>query len=145
MPWDTLLDDVLGPMRVVLRGYRVVFDDRAHAYDMVAKDTTAEARRKVRTLAGNFQLLAREPRLLLPVVNPVWLQFMSHKIGRLLVPYALVAVLMASAALARESLFYALALGAQVAFYGLALYGAVLEQRRQAAVMTANEVFREAA
>ncbi len=57
----------------------------------------------MRTLAGNFQLLAREPRLLLPVVNPVWLQFMSHKIGRLLVPYALVAVLMASAALARES------------------------------------------
>jgi cellulose synthase/poly-beta-1,6-N-acetylglucosamine synthase-like glycosyltransferase len=145
MPWDTLLDDVLGPMRVVLRGYRVAFDDRAHAYDAVAKDTAAETRRKVRTLAGNFQLLSREPRLLLPGVNPVWLQFMSHKIGRLLVPYALLAVLMASTALARESVFYALALAAQVAFYGLAAYGAVLEQRRHPAVVSTSEVIREAA
>ncbi|MGE5815665.1 MAG: glycosyltransferase, partial [Acidobacteriota bacterium] len=35
LPGPTLLDDVLGPMRVVLAGYRVVFDDRAKAYDRV--------------------------------------------------------------------------------------------------------------
>jgi hypothetical protein len=40
--------------------------------------------------------------------------------------------------------FYTATLVAQVAFYALALYGAVLEQRRQAAALT-NEVFREAA
>jgi biofilm PGA synthesis N-glycosyltransferase PgaC len=145
MPWDTLLDDVLAPMRVVLSGYRVAFDARAHAYDGMTKDTAAETRRKVRTLAGNFQLMAREPRLLVPVVNPVWLQFMSHKIGRLLVPYALLAVLFASAVLARESVWYAIALAVQVAFYGLAGYGAVLEQRRHGSVVTSGEVFREAA
>jgi cellulose synthase/poly-beta-1,6-N-acetylglucosamine synthase-like glycosyltransferase len=145
LPWDTLLDDVLGPMRVVLRGYRVAFDDRAHAHDAMAKDTAAEARRKVRTLAGNFQLLAREPRLLLPIVNPVWLQFMSHKIGRLLVPYALLALLVASAALAGDSLWYALALVVQIAFYALAGYGAFLERRRHSGSVTSSEVIREAA
>ena len=86
-------------------------------------------RRKVRTLAGNFQLLVREPRLLLPGANPVWLQFVSHKIGRLLVPYALVAMLVASAVLATMSLFYAAVFSAQLLFYGLAVYGAMLERR----------------
>src|SRR5205085_4879135 len=87
LPADTILDDVLTPMRVALAGYRVVFTDRARAYDRAAVDADAEARRKVRTLAGNYQILALEPRLLVPAVNPVWLQYVSHKVGRLLVPY----------------------------------------------------------
>ena len=116
-------------LRVILRGYRVTFDERARAFDVVAKDTAAETRRKVRTLAGNFQLVAREPRLLLPVVNPVWLQFMSHKIGRLLVPYALLAVLLTSAGLAKRSIWYAAVCGAQLLFYGLAAYGALKNGR----------------
>ncbi|MGH8722383.1 MAG: hypothetical protein ACREU4_10385, partial [Burkholderiales bacterium] len=98
----------------------------------------------VRTLAGNFQLLALEPRLLVPGVNPVWLQFVSHKLGRLVVPYALVAALVSSAWLARASLFFSLALGAQLAFYALAAYGAVLD-RRGRAHPPAPEVMREAA
>src|SRR5262249_51925094 len=92
LPADTVLDDVLTPMRVVLAGYRVVFNDRAHAFDRAAVNADAEARRKVRTLAGNFQILAIEPRLLLPIRNRVWLQYVSHKIGRLVVPYAMLAM-----------------------------------------------------
>jgi cellulose synthase/poly-beta-1,6-N-acetylglucosamine synthase-like glycosyltransferase len=145
LPPDTLLDDVLGPMRVVLRGYRVTFDSRALAFDRAAADSNAEYRRKVRTLAGNFQLLAQEPRLLLPVVNPVWLQFVSHKIGRLFVPYALVALFAASLVLATSSWLYAAALVAQAVFYGLALYGAVLEGRRRSTGPRPTEVIRDAA
>ena len=88
-----------------------------------------EARRKRRTLAGNYQILALEPRLLLPFVNPVWLQFVSHKLGRLLVPYALVIAFATSVWLSPASLVYAFALGAQVGFYGLAMYGAWLDRR----------------
>jgi cellulose synthase/poly-beta-1,6-N-acetylglucosamine synthase-like glycosyltransferase len=130
LPPDTILDDVLGPMRVVLRGYRVIFDGTALAFDEAAKDVAAETQRKVRTLAGNFQLLAVEPRLLVPRVNPVWLQFMSHKVGRLAVPYALVAVFASSAWLAVGSWLYAAAFASQLAFYGLAAYGAVLDHRK---------------
>lgn len=145
LPLDTLLDDVLGPLRVVLRGYRVVFASGARAFDGAAADASAELRRKVRTLAGNFQLLAHEPRLLLPGVNPVWLQFLSHKIGRLLVPYALVAIFLTSAALAPRSAFYVAAVAAQLAFVALAVYGAVLDRRTRQAPAPAPEVFREAA
>jgi cellulose synthase/poly-beta-1,6-N-acetylglucosamine synthase-like glycosyltransferase len=132
LPADTILDDVLAPMRVVLRGYRVVFEPRARAYDVAARDAATEFRRKVRTLAGNFQVMAREPRLMLPLANPVWLQFLSHKIGRLFVPYALAAAFLSSAWLAPVSWFFTAAFGAQLAFYGLATYGAMLEWRARA-------------
>ncbi|HVL68575.1 MAG TPA: glycosyltransferase family 2 protein [Vicinamibacterales bacterium] len=133
LPPDTLLDDVLAPMRAVLEGWRIVFDDAARAYDRAPADAAAESRRKVRTLAGNYQILAQEPRLLLPVVNPVWLQYASHKIGRLLVPWALVALLVSSATLVLSHWVYAAAFAAQAAMYGLAAYGAWTEHRARRA------------
>lgn len=138
LPPETLLDDVLAPMRVVLAGHRVVFAPDARAFDAVSADVGAEQRRKVRTLAGNYQLLVLEPRLLLPVVNPVWLPFVSHKLGRLLVPYALVALLISSAALASQHIFYGLALVGQTAFYVLALHGAALESDKATSVPAAS-------
>jgi cellulose synthase/poly-beta-1,6-N-acetylglucosamine synthase-like glycosyltransferase len=129
LPRGTILDDVLAPMRAVLAGWRVVFEERARAFDAAAPDAAAESRRKTRTLAGNYQLLTLEPRLLLPVVNRVWLQFVSHKLGRLLVPWALVGLFVASLALATSSALYLSAAIAQGLFYGLALYGGHLERQ----------------
>jgi cellulose synthase/poly-beta-1,6-N-acetylglucosamine synthase-like glycosyltransferase len=131
LPEDTLLDDVLAPMRAVLAGQRIVFDDRATAFDHTPGDSSAEARRKIRTLAGNVQILWLEPRLLLPVVNPVWIQYVSHKVGRLLVPYALIALLAASIGLVGHGQhpFFALALIAQCMVYLLGGYGAWLERK----------------
>jgi cellulose synthase/poly-beta-1,6-N-acetylglucosamine synthase-like glycosyltransferase len=147
LPTDTLLDDVLGPMRLVMRGYRVTFEPGAHAFDRTAPDAAHELRRKMRTLAGNFQMLAQEPRVLLPLINPVWLQFVSHKIGRLLVPYALIAIFVSNAVLmlTAASRLYALTFSAQVVFYGLAVYGAALDHRARTAVVSTCEVNREAA
>jgi cellulose synthase/poly-beta-1,6-N-acetylglucosamine synthase-like glycosyltransferase len=129
LPPDTILDDVLAPMRAVLNGQRVVFEERAKAFDRTAPDSYVESRRKVRTLAGNVQILALEPRLLVPFLNPVWIQYYSHKIGRLVAPYALVTLLAANIALAGEHVFYAAALTGQCVFYLLAGYGAYLEWR----------------
>ena len=126
LPPQTLLDDVLAPMRAVLDGHRVVFVPQARAYNRSSPDADTERRRKVRTLAGNYQLLRLEPRLLLPFGNPVWLQFVSHKLGRLVVPYALAALLVSSAALADAGIIYAAALTLQVAFYLLAAHGAII-------------------
>ena len=130
LPPATLLDDVLSPMRVVLAGKRIVFDDKAQAFDRVAESGSAESRRKVRTLAGNYQIVKLEPRLLLPVANPVWVQYLSHKLGRLLVPWALLLAFVASAALASRSWFYAVALLVQLCFYGLAAFGGWVESKR---------------
>jgi biofilm PGA synthesis N-glycosyltransferase PgaC len=129
LPADTLLDDVLAPMRAVLKGWRVVFEERARAFDHASADAAVESRRKIRTLAGNYQILAQEPRLLLPVINPVWVQYVSHKIGRLLVPWALVAAFVSSATLLFDGWVYAAAFALQALFYGLAAYGGWTEYR----------------
>ena len=134
LPEHTILDDVLAPMRAVMASTRVVFEAGARAFDTTVS-SPHELRRKIRTLAGNFQILWLEPRLLDPRKNPVWLQYLSHKVGRLLVPYALLALLFSSAVLGTASTFYALAFTAQFAFYALAAYGAYLDRndRRQPA------------
>lgn len=129
LPAETLLDDVLAPMRAVLAGSRVVFEDRALAFDRPERDSEAESRRKTRTLAGNYQILWLEPRLLVPGLNRVWLQYVSHKVGRLLVPWCLGGAFISSVALAGESWIYTVACILQVAFYGLAATGAWLERQ----------------
>lgn len=131
LPAETLLDDVLAPMRAVLAGYRIVFEEEARAFDRAASDAAAESRRKTRTLAGNYQILGQEPRILVPFANPVWLQYLSHKAGRLVVPWSLFVVLLTSAALVRNSWFFTALLGAQFAFYLLAALGAWLEARER--------------
>jgi cellulose synthase/poly-beta-1,6-N-acetylglucosamine synthase-like glycosyltransferase len=128
LPEDTILDDVLAPMRCVLAGSRVVFEDRARAYDRTARNAKDESRRKRRTLAGNYQLFWLEPALLLPWRNPAWIQFVSHKVARLAVPYALPPLWLLSLLLSRRSVLYAAAFAAQCLFYLFAGYGAWLEK-----------------
>jgi cellulose synthase/poly-beta-1,6-N-acetylglucosamine synthase-like glycosyltransferase len=115
LPPHTLLDDLLIPMRVVLSGHRVLFARSARAYDISSTTTVREFRRKVRTLAGNFQTIAIEPRLLSFTENPLFSQFMSHKIARLAVPYFCLLALVTSA-LASGTAF-AVLFWLQVAFY----------------------------
>jgi cellulose synthase/poly-beta-1,6-N-acetylglucosamine synthase-like glycosyltransferase len=128
LPPDTILDDVLAPMRCVLAGFRVVFADRARAFDRTARDARTESLRKRRTLAGNYQLLWLEPSLLLPWRNPAWIQFVSHKVARLAVPFALLPLWLLSLVLSRRSPVYALAFTVQCLFYLFAGYGAWLEK-----------------
>lgn len=125
IPLDTILDDVLIPMTIVRRGYRVVFESAALAYDRSAPSADAEFTRKVRTLAGNFQLFARQAWLLNPFANRLWVQTVSHKACRLLSPLCLGAALGANALLADRPL-YLLTLAAQLALYLAAAGGYVL-------------------
>src|SRR5207237_4710179 len=93
VPAGTLLDDVYWPMQVAMQGYRVVHDARARAFDRLPDSPRDEFRRKVRTLAGNFQLAALLPASLSPWRNPVWVQWVSRKLLRLVAPWALLGLL----------------------------------------------------
>jgi hypothetical protein len=120
LPPETLLDDVFIPMHVVKAGKRVIFEPRARAWDVPDLGTEREFARKVRTLSGNYQLLQMMPWLL-SGENPIRFEFISHKILRLLVPFALLAALLASALVPQP--FYRGAFLLQLAFYGLSLIG----------------------
>jgi len=128
LPPGTVLDDVLTPLNVAGQGYRVVFDGGARAYDQVSQGLDQEWARKVRTLAGNLQLLQLSPSLALPGGSPLWWRFLSHKIFRLLVPFALGLTLAGS--LGSEGTVYRLALLAQGGLYLTALAGWLIPSLR---------------
>ena len=123
IPPTTLVDDVLIPLRIARRGYRVVFEPRARAFDCAARTSREEFVRKVRTIAGTLQLFARERWLWNPRANRLWFQAIAHKLLRILCPLFLVAMLVSSAVLARSGLVYQVALGGQLVFYAAALVG----------------------
>jgi cellulose synthase/poly-beta-1,6-N-acetylglucosamine synthase-like glycosyltransferase len=121
IPAGTILDDVYWPLQVAMQGYRVVHNRGAIAYDRLPERAKDEFRRKVRTLSGNFQLAARLPGALLPWRNPIWLQFLSHKLMRLVVPWLLIAMLALCAIISHP--MYRVLLLAQIAGYLAGIMG----------------------
>lgn len=89
LPADALLDDVHQPLAAFFAGYRVILDGTAQAYDHPAR-LDQEFRRKVRTLAGNYQIIRHYPALFGATNRMRW-HFLSHKFARLLLPFALLA------------------------------------------------------
>jgi cellulose synthase/poly-beta-1,6-N-acetylglucosamine synthase-like glycosyltransferase len=116
IPPDILVDDAYLPISVLLRGYRIYFEERARAYDFPTSLQT-EFRRKVRTLAGLYQIAGHFPRLLLPWRAAAF-HFLSYKFSRLFLPYALIAIAIASFVLPFP--WNALLLSVQALFYALA-------------------------
>jgi len=120
IPRETLLDDVYIPMQVVRAGSRVGFEPRARAWDVPDLGAEREFARKVRTLSGNYQLLQMQPWLLTRA-NPIRFEFISHKLLRLAIPFALLAALLACMFLSHP--FYRAAFLLQLVFYAFSLLG----------------------
>jgi biofilm PGA synthesis N-glycosyltransferase PgaC len=118
LPAGCLLDDVHLPMQAFFAGYRLVLDESAKAFD-VATTLDTEFRRKVRTQAGMYQILFAFPKLLGPG-NRMWFHFMSHKVARLLLPFAILIATISGFFLTG---YWALAvLAGETVIYGLALF-----------------------
>jgi cellulose synthase/poly-beta-1,6-N-acetylglucosamine synthase-like glycosyltransferase len=113
VPPDMLLDDVYLPLAAFFQGYRLTVERSARAIDYPTTLET-EFKRKVRTLAGNLQIIQAYPALLGPR-NRMWFHFVSYKLGRLLLPYALILTAISSFFLPAP--FAWLAVVAQCAFY----------------------------
>lgn len=118
VPSGTILDDVYTPMMVVRQGYRVIFDPRARAWDRPNLGGQREFRRKVRTLTGNYQLLQLAPWLL-SASNGLRFELVSHKLLRLIVPFALLGTFLISMFLPEP--VYRIAFLVQVVFYALGI------------------------
>jgi len=126
LPEETILDDVFIPMLVLQQGMRAVLDSRARAWDLPDQGRQREFARKVRTLTGNYQLLQLAPWLLTSS-NPARFEFVSHKLMRLFVPFALGASLIAPFLI--PGALYRAALVLQLSFYGLGIWGLMYAKR----------------
>jgi len=145
IPADVLLDDVYLPFLAVARGFRIYFEDQAKAFDLPTS-LHSEFRRKVRTQAGVYQIIRYFPWLLWPG-NRRFIHFVSHKFGRLLLPFAMIALLLSSFGL--PGYWRTLALTAQSGFYILAAADTVIPEgtpvKRLSAVLRAFTVLVAAA
>ncbi len=124
LPADIILDDVLTPLNIIQQGFHCIFEKKAVAHDLFSIDSGQEWRRKVRTLTGNWQLLGLRPGLLLPWRNPCWWRFISHKVLRTLVPFALIVLFISGFALSGD--IYLIAALLQSLLYAMALAGLTL-------------------
>lgn len=123
---NTINDDYVIPMRIVQRGYRVVYETRAVATEEAHE--MAGFSRRVRIMTGNFQQLGELSSLLHPLrIGPLFF-FLSHKAGRLVVPVAMLAAVVSNLFLLDRPLYRAL-FALQLAFYGLVLLGALMSLR----------------
>ena len=125
-PPDTINDDYVIPVRVLQKGYRVAYDPEAVVYEE-AHEMTGFGRR-VRIVSGNLQQLAEIRGFLWPLRPRCLFYFVSHKVLRLVVPFAMLAALALNALLLDDpgyrALFYL-----QAAFYVLAGLGAMGQLR----------------
>jgi hypothetical protein len=117
----------LTPLRITLKGRRTVFEPEAKAYDEVACCARAEYGRKVRTLCGNYQLLLRLPQVFVPWRNPIFIQVWSHKLCRLLVPWALLSLFVTNVFILHG--IYLVTFSFQLVWYAFAAVGSVLSRR----------------
>jgi cellulose synthase/poly-beta-1,6-N-acetylglucosamine synthase-like glycosyltransferase len=140
LPNDTLTDDFVIPVRIAVRGWKVVYAADAVAREDTAPDRAKEFVRRARIGAGNWQALARAPDLVDPRTGFLCFAFVSHKLLRWATPFLLAVVLAANVVLAAEpgAWGYRALLGAQLGFYGLALSGLARSARRTRAADVAH-------
>ncbi len=122
IPPGTLLDDVAIPMQAVAQGARCVFEPAAVVYDEPSSSAEQESVRKRRTIAGVAQLMGFYPEWLLPWRNPIWFEYVSHKVLRLTSPILLLVLFACNLMLLDRPVFTVL-FTLQVLFYVLALGG----------------------
>jgi len=119
-PPGTILDDMFQPLTILRQGYRSVLDRSAIVTDTWPGRAAGEFQRKVRTLAGNFQLVSLAPWIL-SFRNRVLFQLISHKLLRLVVPYFFLLLLISASWLGVNSGVWRLIALAQWAFWIAAL------------------------
>jgi cellulose synthase/poly-beta-1,6-N-acetylglucosamine synthase-like glycosyltransferase len=122
-------DDIAISTRVVLQGYRLLFEPRATAYENAVVVAHEEFRRKTRITNHSVHALLKLGPAALLTSGFYSVELLSHKLIRHFIPYFLIPLFVASAMLARSGWFYTLAFLGQLAIYTLAILGALLRDR----------------
>ena len=116
-----IISDLVQPLWVIQKGFAVVFEADALAYEETTQSTGEEFSMRVRVVTRGMRGLLSVPDLFKPWKHPwICFQLVSHKVLRWLVPVFLLVALLANLALVSRP-FFAFTLAAQVLFYLLAL------------------------
>jgi cellulose synthase/poly-beta-1,6-N-acetylglucosamine synthase-like glycosyltransferase len=126
-----VISDLVQPLWVIQKGYRVVFEDRALAYEQTTESTSEEFAMRVRVITRGMRGLLSVPELLKPWKYPwITFQLFSHKILRWMVPVFLLLLLAGNVALMGQPYFRILLI-LQLCFYALALLQVIVPMHRR--------------
>lgn len=126
--YNEACSDFIIATKMVEQGLRAVYEPNAVCTEETNRRSDKEMKMRVRIIAQTFTDLWRHAAMMNPFKSGFYaIQLLSHKVMRYLVPFFLMAIFAASAALA-GSQFYRIFFLAQVACYGLTALAWVLEK-----------------
>lgn len=129
---DTYIEDFVMSMRIAAAGYKVAYCPEAKAHELPSASIGDEMKRKVRIAAGGLQAIWRLRGLLNPFrYGLLTYQYVGHRVLRwTLAPLSLPVLLLLNAAMMDTAQIYQMLMFAQISFYGTALIGGKLKQKK---------------
>lgn len=129
IPEDIIInDDFFISMKIVLRGFKSIYEENALAYEEVAPSATSEFQRHVRDGAGHYNAVIYLWRLLNPFLGWKSYIYWSHRILRWLAPFLLIVVYLLNYYLIDFPIFFMLFF-LQTTFYFSAGLGFLLSKK----------------
>lgn len=130
---DNIIEDFTGPLMMVMKGFRVVYEEEAVCFEETTTKSSKELSMRVRVIRGGMTGLLFAKKILNPFQYPLAsFQLISHKVLRWMVPLFMIffATVTLQAVLADpEYLVGQLLLIIQVLFYGSAAMAYLLEKK----------------
>jgi len=123
-----IISDLVEPLKILEKGYRIVFEPDAVAHEETTEKTGEEFNMRIRVITRGMRGMLFMRKLFNPLRHGfVSFQLISHKLLRWLMPVFMVAALVTNAFMLGRP-FYNLTFALQVAFYALAILGWLAER-----------------
>lgn len=126
---DYIISDLVEPLMIFKKGYRVIFETGARAVELTAGKSSEEFRMRVRVIVRGIKGMLFVRQLYNPLKYPyiAW-QLFSHKVIRWLVPFFCIILMMSNVFLIFRGWYYKYFIAIQFAFYIFASVGLILEK-----------------
>lgn len=126
----TIISDLVEPLTILQKGYRIIFEPAALAFEETTEKTEEEFKMRIRVIVRGMNGMLFVRKLFNPFRYPfVSMQLISHKVMRWLVPVFCIVVFASSLFLAINSPLFSIFLTLQLIFYSLAIIGCFLEKK----------------
>jgi hypothetical protein len=125
-----IISDLVEPLTILKKGYRIVFEPEALALEETAGYSEDEFKMRIRVIVRGMNGMLFVKNLFNPFKHPfVSFQLISHKLLRWLVPVFVVVIFFSNIFLLQQSIFYLFFFILQLIFYSLAASGYFLEKK----------------
>ena len=124
-----IISDLVEPLKIIEKGYRIVFEPEAVAYEETTEKPSEEFKMRIRVITRAMRGILYVKSLLNPFKYPfVSFQLISHKVLRWLIPFFLIGLLGSNYFLIGTHWFYNLVFAGQIVFYSSALIGLLTDR-----------------